>query len=120
MGTTNITMSRGDRLDLTLRVTLSKSPYDLTGCSLWFTAKQSYVDADAAAIIQKTVGSGITVTDAQKGIAAIVVLPADTEDLDGAKVNLYWDVQLETASGDVWTIVKGNLIINPDVTTARA
>lgn len=112
----NFTMTRGDTVQFSVVVTLDDVAYDLTDCSLWFTAKYKYTDDDDDAVFQKTLGDGITVTSAPQGLAAIVISPTDTDALSLIKTVLFWDLQLVDDSGNVYTIASGNLIVNPDVT----
>ena len=114
----NFTMTRMDDVSLSGTATLSGSPYALGGCSLWFTAKRKYTDADSAAIFQKSIGSGITVTNPTQGLFVIEIAPADTTAVEKVKTILVWDLQLRDSSGKTYTIASGNLIINPDVTNA--
>lgn len=113
---TNITMTRGDTVSLTLAVTLSGDPFPLGGSSLWFTVKTKFTDNDDEAILQKTIGSGIDVTGPDQGLATITILPIDTSGLSAVKTILVWDVQLKDGDGKIYTISSGNLIVNPDVT----
>jgi hypothetical protein len=113
---TDFTLSRGDTVDLAVVVTASGSAYSLVGCSIWFTAKSSYSLADTGAQFQKTIGSGITVTNAALGRFSVRISPADTSSLGNSKTLLVYDCQVKDASGNIYTIASGNLIILPDVT----
>jgi hypothetical protein len=85
---------------------------------MWFTAKWAYRDLDAAAVFQKTIGSGIVITNALLGLATATLVAADTSGLAAVKVPLVWDIQVRTAGGETFTVAKGNLIVTPDVTRA--
>lgn len=61
--------------DVTVTVSLSPAT-NITGWSLAFTVKRQY--GDAAALIAKTVGSGITVVNAATGVFAVALASADT------------------------------------------
>ena len=113
---TNFTMTRGDTVSLSGTATLSGDPYDLAGCSLWFTAKNKYTDDDPAAVFQKSIGDGITVTSAAQGLFVVVISPGDTEAVAKSRTILVWDLQLMDGSGNIYTLNSGNLVINPDVT----
>jgi hypothetical protein len=112
----DFTLSRGDTIKLNVAVTASGSVYSLVGSSMWFTAKYSYSDPDSSAVFQKTIGSGITLTDAVNGKATVLILPTDTSGLANAKVMLVYDLQVKDASGNIYTVARGNLIFLPDVT----
>ncbi len=117
---TDFTLHRGDTIDLAHVVTASGSEYSLVGCSIWFTAKTAFSVADASATFQKTVGNGITVTNAAKGRFTVRISPTDTYNLGNSKVLLVYDCQIVTASGAVYTVASGNLIFIPDVTRSTS
>lgn len=105
------TEMRGDTLDYALTV----SGVDLTqsGTKMWFTGALVKGSPDAAAVWQKTIGNGITVTGATTATATLQ--PADTAGLlDGAVV--YYDVQVKTPAGRVQTAFEGTIVFEIDVT----
>jgi hypothetical protein len=87
-------------------------PMDLTGASVSFTAKRSRVSLDA--MIQKSVGDGIEIVDAQEGKIAIDIAPADTMYSQRDTV-LVWDIQVVDQFGHKSIPVKGTLRVNLDV-----
>lgn len=89
---------------------------DLTGASLWFTAKNAIEDADVDAVFQKTDSDGIVVTDAAGGAVDITIDPEDTEDLGDEEVVLQCDLQVKELDGTISTVARGSLRISPDVT----
>lgn len=110
-----LTIRRGDSrvLDLTA-ITAAGTPYLLTGVALTFTVKRGFEDADTDALIEKTIGSGIEVTNAAGGIAEISLTSADTAALrPGAW--LVWDVQA-VENDEVVTLATGSMRVLPDVT----
>jgi len=109
-------MTRGDNVGFSGNATLEGEPYDLAGCLLYFTAKRQYTDADSAAIFQKSVGSGITITNPTQGLFTVAIAPLDTAALSKVKTILVWDLQLQDGSGKIYTLAQGNLVVNPDVT----
>jgi hypothetical protein len=117
---TDISVKRGDNetLDLVVTDTDTGDPLDLTGVSLWLTVKVQVNDPDSLAVIQKTVGSGITITDAAAGEASVSISPADTAPFPSSWEGVY-DVQLKSA-GSVRTVVSGAFTITGDVTWATA
>lgn len=114
---TRLAMVRGDTRAFTVTLTdESDAPLDLTDLSLAFTAKRRHGDADDDAVIRKTIGVGIEVTDAEGGEATITIDPADTRDLTNLRT-LVWDLQVESADGtDVRTPLSGRFVITADVT----
>lgn len=111
----DFTIYRGDTVALNITITASGLAYNLTGKTMWFTAKTSYSQADPG-VFQKKIGSGITVTSAVDGRAQIVIAAADTNTLGNSKTLLVYDCQVKDASGNIYTVASGNLIIVPDVT----
>lgn len=110
-------MYRGDTPAWDLVVTLDGVPFNLTGATLYFTAKQGLSDADPG-LFQLTNGAGITVTSAADGEATIRPRRADTSSLT-SDVQAFWDVQLSIAgSAEAYTIASGTLLIRRDVTRA--
>lgn len=130
---TDLEAVRGDRNEYRILVVnpLDDTPYNLTGVQMWFTGKRNVLDADGAAIFQKTVGSGITIDNAIGGSARVVLNPADTNvlvppaNLDERSIPewkgiIYYDVQVKTAGGDIFTTVKGRIHVTLDVTQTTA
>jgi hypothetical protein len=109
-------MSRGDTAAFDIACTAADgSVLNLDGCSLWFTAKNSVLDSDEAAVFQKTIGDGITVTDEQGGLATIVLAHDDTKSL-GENTILQYDLQVKDAFNGIYTISRGTLVVEADVT----
>lgn len=114
-------MTRGDsRTIITPLADAAGDPIDLTGCTVWFTAKALYTDADASATFQKSTADGITVVDEDTGVIQVDIDPEDTEDLDGVRTRLVYDIQVKDATGKVSTPQSGKLIVYPDVTITTA
>lgn len=119
-----ITAARGDTIRLEIAATRPdedgvSQPIDLTTATLFFTAKLSKADADAAlTTIQKTTGAGIDLLASDDDNLALVTIdPADTDALT-AKTTYVADVELVEADGVVTTIASGKLIVTLDVTRA--
>jgi hypothetical protein len=112
----NFTMTRGNNVSLSGTATLSDDPYDLTSCTLYFTAKRKFTDEDSAAIFQKSIGDGITITSAAQGLFVVAIASEDTIALEKVKTILVWDLELHDSSSKIYTIASGNLVVNPDVT----
>ena len=93
--------------------------YDLTGATLWFTAKRRRFDADADALaklywVSGGSSAGISVDDATTGEAVIRLTPSQTEDF--VQAAHYWDLQLADTAGVVRTVDSGVLVVQPGVT----
>jgi|GEM_PF-2523399 len=120
---TAISMTRGDTgtlWNLTFTEANGTTPFNLTGCALWMTAKALPTDLDAAIIFSRsTLNTGITITYATGGLASVSLAAADTSTLTTEKTGasaLYYDVQIKDASGTVRTKIKGRLTVFLDIT----
>jgi hypothetical protein len=109
-------MIRGDTVLFNIQITKNSVAFPLSGCELWFTGKYAYSDGDIAAVFQKTIGDGITITSALAGQATMALSPADTDSLPDVKTLLLYDVQLKDANDLVYTVASGSLVVTPDVT----
>lgn len=112
----NLTMKRGDSATWEFTVTQADrvTVQDLTGASARFTAKSRISDDDVDAVLAKTVGDGVTLTDENNGVLEVHLLPADTDGLT-PPVILHWDLQITDAANDVWTVDSGLLTIAADI-----
>ena len=97
-------MIRGDTLSFNLEFTGLNQ--DLTTAD--FTVKE-YEDGDI--IFQKKLGAGITKQDSSH--YCVRIAPADTEEL--VAKSYHFDLEI-TTNGDVYTIMRGILEIEKDVT----
>lgn len=115
----DLTMVRGDTAIFTCTLlNESSEAFDLTDCTITFTAKESISDLDVDAIIQLTSpSSGITFVGLNPllGQFDITVSPTDTSSLSGP-VTLVCDIQLEDSLGRIFTLGKGTIEIVEDVT----
>jgi hypothetical protein len=114
---------RGDTITLPVwqAIDLSGNVVDLTGASLWFTAKVDLAVADATTpTIQCSTTNGyLVVLDAPTGLYQATIQPSQTHPLTGDTVFTY-DVQVITSEGVTRTIRWGTIIIVRDVTRAAA
>ena len=102
---------RGDDADLNLTVTNSAGAVvDITGFTIFFTAKESTFDADADAKISKTVTSHTSPT---LGITTVSLSATDTT---VTPRNYYYDFQIKDTNGKVASCHSGMLTIVGDVT----
>jgi hypothetical protein len=91
-------------------------PVETGALEVWFTAKRLRSDADADAVIQKTLTDGDVTVDGN-----IVYVKVNREDLDAlrpitADVALFCDVQVKGRTGDVWTVAEGKWKFTVSVT----
>lgn len=112
-------MYRGD--DKRFRVAVidpdnDNAPVDLSTIeTMRFTAKLTEFVTDSNATIRKSVGDGITITDAIGGIAVIKIDPEDTSTLK-ATIDLVADIQVVDGASETKTIAKGVLKVISDIT----
>ena len=121
----HITMRRGDNLILYLRFRdLRDNYYPLTTAgnvaSIWFTVKARYSEPDSGALVQRTVGDGIYVTDGPTGEAQVVLTHAETSLMGAREYDYVWDVQIRRdtygSESIISTANEGTMTVNPDVT----
>ena len=103
-----ITMTRGDTLSFGIEID-DQNGEALDIDDAYFTCKQNYTDDEN--VFQKSIGDGITRADAGQYIVRIA--PEDTESIEAGKY--FYDMQVGM-NGDVFTIMKGVLEIELDVT----
>ena len=112
MSTQNLqSFYRGDSREYLITFTDADSAViDITGWTVYFTVKLSYMDADADAKITKDI---TTHYDPTNGQTKITLLTTDT-DIDPA--NYYYDIQAKKAAGDIFTVMAGRIEILSDIT----
>jgi len=101
----NISMVRGD----TLSFGMEFEDFDQDLETAFFTCKKNYDDDEP--VFQKSIGNGITKVD--DGRYVVRVAPEDTKDIEAGAY--YYDLEIG-ANSDIFTILKGVLDIEPDVT----
>jgi hypothetical protein len=121
-----LTMRRGDTPIWDLAVVQSDgSPFNLTGCTVYFTAKLVITDADPGVFQLSSATAGVTITNAAGGLATIQPARGDTNTLT-ENTRLYVDVQVSRPGPPAETFTvwpteddyPGELIIVRDVTRA--
>lgn len=105
-----ITMTRGDTLSFGIELLDENGEAFTTNlASAFFTCKQNYTDA--VNVFRKSLGNGISKTATGKYV--VRVAPNDTKNVETGKY--FYDLQIGVNS-DVFTILKGVLEIEHDVT----
>lgn len=103
---------RGDTWSRTLYFQdIKGAAYDITGWTIFFTAKAEIDDPDSSAVISKTI---TTFSNPTAGEADIELTSTDTNQEIGSYV---YDIQVKTLSGDIITVMEGIMNISKDVTT---
>jgi hypothetical protein len=96
--------------DITIVCTMEK-PRSISGWAITFQVRDSL---GGTSRITKTVGSGITITDAGKGVISISLAKGDTS---GLTVQSYvWDIK-RTDSGSNVVLARGELILEETITS---
>lgn len=115
----DLTMFRGDDRVYTMTVTVDDVVFDLTGCSVKFTAKRHMADQDSDAIIAlSTATGGVVLTTPASGILTVTI-PANATASLVEDTALYWDLQITDTGGRKRTIPEptpGKLMVRSDVT----
>lgn len=114
--TSNRKMVRGDTYVFEITVfNFDGTAFDLTGCSLRFTAKWDIRNADGSAVITLTTGGGgIVVTSATDGEATVTILPTHTNSLPSHTTKLVYDIQVYRSATEIYTVMQGVLTVVPD------
>lgn len=118
--TTTLYLTPGDDFVYTATVVDEDGdPYDLSGATLWWTAKARLSDADDDAVaalywVSGGSASGITVATPATGEAAIRLTPDETDDF--TQRAHHWDLQLSDAVGVVRTVDSGLIIVRAGAT----
>lgn len=109
----NLELTKGDTLSFGVEIYNLGQPLD----KAYFTCRSNY--DDGGYIFQKRLNQGITLSSTDEFgnyIYVVRVAPEDTENITVGKY--YYDMQIELNS-DVFTILKGILTIDYDVTWER-
>ncbi len=113
-------MHRGDQRCITFRVVDQETPagaLDITGVALEWNISKKQTDAVAplGAVLlnpSKTIGAGITVTDAINGLGEVLLLSVDT--VGRRPADYYHELQI-TAAGVPTTILYGVISLSKDL-----
>lgn len=112
-------LTQGDSASFRLNVTEDVAPYaayNLTGCTLFFTLKESNDQTDDAALMKKdSTTGGITVSNAAGGEAILYFNATDTASCP-TNTPLVCDVQLKTATGEIFTVSSGKITFREQTT----
>jgi hypothetical protein len=109
------TIRRGTHEYRDFTVKTDALPTDLSSYTLWFTVKRRLADADAAAVFQLTLGSGITLTNAAQGEGYLEVIESETSDLPNYRQKFYADFFGRSSTGQVFPLESGMVIVLPSV-----
>lgn len=109
MTATELTMVRGDTLDLVVTFTDNTGTLiDDAGAQYRMTAKFKEIDADPGVF-------SVTAHQSSAGTATLSVPPSSTQSLPAQTQSLVYDIQVTETGGRVTTIQYGSLIVTPDI-----
>ncbi len=112
MSKCDLTIIRGDNTDIEFVLTNDGVAVDLTGSSVYFTAKPALTDDDndstAVIAVEVTVH-----TDPTNGKTVIKLYPEDTDISAGT---YYYDIQIKSSTGVITSIKHRQLEVIADVT----
>lgn len=124
-----LTLQKGDTGPLVVTVghatlgTSGLNPYHTGSGHLYFYGKLSVQDTDSAAIFQKTLSSGITVTtdgsNTVDGVVSITLAPSDTTALPDFPITLYCSLKGYDGTNE-YTIVSDVLLNVRTQATSKA
>lgn len=110
MEQTQLEIKRGDTQNYTLYFKDENGAViDITGWIVFFTVKENIDDTDDNAKIKKTITAH---SDAVNGETTIALSSVDTN-LVG---NYLFDIQIKKSTGEIKTILEGNVVFQKDVT----
>jgi hypothetical protein len=112
---TRLSLVRGDSQTYTL--TFKKADgtlYCLKNWVVFFTLKTNYSLPDTEASLQKIITAFADTTAGTSGVATIPLLPTDTVDLDPVEYD--FDIAVRTAANETYTVLRGKLDLEYDVT----
>lgn len=98
--------------------TSASVPVNLTGATIWFTAKYAVADPDERAVMRLNNQAlmGVTVVNATGGQFAVTGPVLATNQFPDGETDLCFDIQYKDVTGRVFTVERGTLAILPDVT----
>jgi hypothetical protein len=113
MAEADIELFRGDSRTFDLAVTRDEKAIDLSGAlsvRVIFKVRSS----DTAAVISKSLGGGVAVTDPPNGMIEITFVPGDTSALYAPQA-LVFDVEVTDSASNVVTVFQGWMLLKRDI-----
>jgi hypothetical protein len=109
---TDISLIRGDTSSITFELTEGGTPSDLTGSTVFFTAKPALTNdiTDTTAVI------AIEVTNHSDPTNGITIIPLTSSDTDVNPGLYYYDIQVKRQDNSIVSIPNRQLEVFADVT----
>jgi hypothetical protein len=115
--TANLRMTRGDNFTFVITVRLNGNIVDITGNTFTMTCRWA-PSGNVLFTRSTSPGDGITLTDPTRGEATIELVPSNTNSAP-LDTNLYdYDIEMVTPASKIYTVLRGKLRIDPDITQA--
>jgi hypothetical protein len=115
MALKRLTLVRGDTQTYTITFkSAAGTPYCIKNWVVFFTLKTNWSLPDAEASLQKIITTFADTTSGTSGVASIPLLPTDTVDLEPGEYD--FDIAVRTSSNETYTVLKGKLDLEYDVT----
>jgi len=115
MALKRLSLTRGDSQTYTLTFKKADgSLYCLKNWVVFFTLKTNWSLPDSQASLQKIVTTFADTTAGTSGVATITLSPTDTVDLDPGEYD--FDIAVRTAANETFTVLKGKMDLEYDVT----
>jgi hypothetical protein len=120
-----VSLKRGDSRTLTFGPVRDESGVvvDLTGVTITWEmgrfavySKAGVLTAPRSPLVTKTIGSGVTVTDAVGGLFQVTLASTDTKTL--APDDYYHEAEITEAGGAVYTTTEGRFVLLIDLANA--
>lgn len=112
MTETNYEVERGDTFceQLSFVYVTTGLPVDITGWTIFFTIKKRKTDTDSQAVVSKTI------TNIPNPTLGVYVLEVPASELDTLQGVYYYDFQIKLTSGEIYTLARGTITFDVDIT----
>jgi hypothetical protein len=112
------TFTQGDThiFDVQIYEAISNTVVDISlWQNFWLTAKSLVSDIDPG-VFQLTIGSGLSIFNAPLGEISVIIPGSATSGLEHRRLPLLADIQGKDDIGRIWTLMRGQFIILPEIT----
>lgn len=117
-GTRDITIKQGDTYKDSIKWEIDNTPVDLTGFSILMQIRCDYADFETTTVLEASTTGGEIVIPTQSGSDEgrfNITLPASTTELINENGELLYDIELTSPSGEVTTLLEGEVTLNREV-----
>lgn len=114
--TTNFSMIRGDTKRIDVSASIDGQPIDMTGTGKAWMSARRFPNSPQYVFQKSSPSSGISITNGVGGLFTVTISPGDTEALPAEPVTLYYDIQVRSTTGEIYTVTTGTISVSPDIT----